>query len=79
MIQDQTLLVRGSQNANVNRILARSNYDQEEKVWLRPPAISLILENIYGVLVSDKRHSVCYLHFFNKVDQEVADRVRLKS
>lgn len=72
------MLVRGSSNANVNRILAKPNYDNEEKVWQRPPAISLILENIYGVLTSDKRHTICYMHFYNRVDQQVADRIRLK-
>jgi len=47
-------------------------------VWQRPPSISLVLEHIYGVLVSDKRHTVMYMHFFNKLDQDVADRIKLK-
>lgn len=38
-----------------------------------------MLENIYGVLVSDKRHTVMYMHFYNHLEQEVSDRIRLKS
>ena len=73
-IQDQTVLIRGTNNSTVNRILSKNNFDKEEKVWRRPPATTLHLENIYGVLVADKRHSLQYLHFFNKVDQDAADR-----
>lgn len=71
-------MVRGSNNSTVNRILGRVGFDHEEKVWQRPPELSLILENIYGVLVSDKRHTLMYIHFFSKVDQDVADRIKLK-
>lgn len=71
-------MIRGSNNTTVNRILCKANFDNEEKVWLRPPSISLILENIYGVLLSDKRHTIMYIHFYNKIDQDAAERLRLK-
>ena len=45
---------------------------------MRPPSISLVLDHIYGVLISDKRHTIMYLHFYNKLDQEVKDRIKLK-
>lgn len=77
-INDQTILVRGTNNGFINRILSKQKFDAEEKVWQRPPSISLVLENVYGALVSDKRHTVMYMHFFNKLDQDVADRVKLK-
>lgn len=32
-IQDQTVLVRGTNRTNVNRILAKVKFDAEEKVW----------------------------------------------
>lgn len=32
-IQDQTVLIRGTNRTNVNRILAKVKFDQEEKVW----------------------------------------------
>ena len=38
-IQDQTVLIRGTNNSTVNRILSKNNFDNEEKVWRRPPAI----------------------------------------
>ena len=28
--------------------------------------------------MSDKRHTILYMHFFNKLDQDVADRLKLK-
>ena len=40
--------------------------------------MSLVLEHVYGALVSDKRHTVMYMHFFNKIDQDVADRAKLR-
>lgn len=65
--------MRGSNNKTVNTIHAQLNFDNEEKVWQRPPSISLILENIYGVLVSDKRHTLMYMHFYDKAEQERID------
>ena len=61
----------------VNRILSKVNY-QSEQSWKRPPSISLKLETIYGVLLADKRHTIMYLHFFSKLDQEIADRAKQK-
>jgi hypothetical protein len=58
--------------------LSKAKFDQEEKIWMRPPTISLVLEHVYGALVSDKRHTVMYMHFFNKIDQDVADRAKMK-
>lgn len=37
-----------------------------------------MLENIYGLLLSDKRHTVMYMHFFSKLDQDVSDRAKAK-
>lgn len=70
------MLIRGTNSSTVNRILSKNNFDSEEKVWLRPPAITLHLENIYGVLVADKRNSLMYIHFFNKLDQDAADKAK---
>jgi len=78
LIDDKTCLIRGAKNTSVNRILARANFDNEEKSWMRPPSISLVLDHIYGVLISDKRNTIMYLHFYNKLDQEVKDRIKLK-
>ena len=58
--------------------MGKQKFDNEEQVWKRPPSITLNLENIYGVLLSDKRNTIFYLHIFNKLDQDVADRVKLK-
>lgn len=40
--------------------------------------MSLKLEHIYGLLLADKRHTIMYLHIFNRSDQDVADRIKLK-
>ena len=45
--------------------------EKRVKKWQRPPSISLKLENIYGTLVSDKRNTVMYIHFFNQQDQDL--------
>ena len=68
------MLVRGSNNPTVNRILGRDKFDMRERTWIRPPSISLNLEHVYGVLVSDKRHTLMYMHFFNKTDQDLVDQ-----
>jgi hypothetical protein len=75
-IQDQTALVRGSNNSTVNRIHAKVS--QSDQSWKRPPSISLILEHIYGVLTSDKRHTIMYMHFFSKLDQDLLERAKHK-
>lgn len=77
-VSDQTALVRGSTNSTVNRIHSKVNFESQEKSWQRPPSISLVLENIYGLLLSDKRHTVMYMHFFSKLDQDVSDRAKAK-
>lgn len=45
---DNSLLIRGSNNQTVNRVLAKLNFDFEEAVWKRPPAVGLVMEHIYG-------------------------------
>jgi hypothetical protein len=72
------VLVRGSNNPTVNRILGREGFDKAERTWIRPPSVSLNLEHVYGVLVSDKRHTLMYMHFFNKTDQDIADHTKMK-
>ena len=42
------------------------------------PQISLVLENVYGVLASDNRHTLMYVHFFEKPDQDAAELKELK-
>ena len=73
-MQDQTALIRGSNNSTVNRIMGKVNFDAGDKSWKKPPSITLHLEFIYGLLVSDKRHTVMYMHFFSKLDQDVLER-----
>ena len=78
LIDDQTVLLRASNNPTVNMILAQVGFDDDEAVWQRPPSISLALENVYGVLVSDKRNTLCYFHFFeDTVKSEITDRIDL--
>ena len=55
---DNSLLIRGSNNVTVNRVLSKLNFDFEEKIWKRPPALSLVMDHIYGVQVSDRRNTV---------------------
>ena len=60
---DNSVLVRGSNNQTVNRVLAKLNFDYDEKVWKRPPAVGLVMDHIYGAQLSDRRGTVMYLHF----------------
>jgi hypothetical protein len=39
------------------------HFDFEPKTWLKQPAMALVLEHIYGVSTSDRRHSIMYLHY----------------
>jgi hypothetical protein len=39
------------------------HFDFEPKIWLKQPAMALVLEHIYGVSTSDRRHSIMYLHY----------------
>ena len=48
MKDDRSMLIRGSNNTTVNRVLSRLNFDFEEKIWKRPPAVSLLIDHIYG-------------------------------
>lgn len=58
--------------------MGREKFDMRERTWIRPPSISLDLEHVYGVLVSDKRHTIMYMHFFNKTDQDLVDQTKMK-
>lgn len=70
-INDKNLLIRGANHETVNKILCHHDFEKRVKRWQRPPPISLKLENIYGTLVSDKRNTVMYIHFFNQADQDL--------
>ena len=48
MKDDNSLLVRGANNQTVNRVLSKLNFDFEDKIWKRPPAVGLVMEHIYG-------------------------------
>ena len=37
------------------------------------------MENVYGVLVADKRHTLMYMHFYDIESEEVIDRVKTKT
>ena len=47
---DNSALVRGSNNSTVNRVLAKLNFEFEDKVhsWKRPPTVGLVMDHIYG-------------------------------
>jgi WD40 repeat protein len=62
----------------VNKIHSKVGWESKGHDWQRPPPISLILENIYGVLLSDKRHTIMYMHFSNRQDKEKIDKARQK-
>lgn len=62
----------------MNRIHSKVNFDSQEKTWQRPPPMSMILECIYGVLVSDKRHTVMYMHVMKKLDRDNQAMAKLK-
>ena len=62
---DNSVLMRGSNNATVNRVLAKLNFEFEDKAhsWKRPPTVGLVMDHIYGAQLSDRRNTVLYLHF----------------
>ena len=66
---DNSVLIRGSNNQTVNRVMAKLNFDFEEKIWKRPPAVGLVMEHIYGAQLSDRRGTVMYLHFTTSTDK----------
>lgn len=43
--------------------MSKLNFDFDEKVWKRPPALSLVMDHIYGAQLSDRRNTVSYIHF----------------
>jgi hypothetical protein len=61
--KDSTVLIRGANHVTVNKILAKMHFSFEPTTWLKQPAMNLVLEHIYGVQTSDRRHSILYLHF----------------
>jgi len=63
---DNAVLIRGSNSSSINRINAKLNFDMEESVWKRPPAVALVLDHIYGAQTSDRRQTVLYMHFTNE-------------
>lgn len=67
---DNSLLIRGTNNQTCNRILSKLNFDFEEKVWKRPPAVSLVMDHIYGAQLSDRRQTVQYVHFTSGDDKD---------
>ena len=63
--EDNSVLVRGANNGTVNRVLAKLNFEFEDKAqsWKRPPTVGLVMDHIYGAQLSDRRNTVLYLHF----------------
>ena len=58
------MLVRGSNNVVVNRVLAKLNFEFEAaNAWKRPPTAGLVMDHIYGAQLSDRRNTVLYLHY----------------
>jgi WD40 repeat protein len=62
-VTDNGILIRGCNNSAINRLNAKLNFEFEEQTWKRPPAVALVLDHIYGVQTSDRRHTVIYMHF----------------
>jgi len=62
-VVDNAVLIRGCNNSIMIRLGAKYNFQFEEEVWKRPPAVGLVLDHIYGVQTSDRRNTVVYLHF----------------
>lgn len=52
------------------------HFDFEPKTWLKNPAMSLVLEHIYGVQTSDRRNSIMYIHFSMNPEQLKVDLVK---
>lgn len=71
--KDSTVLIRGANHATVNKILSKIHFDFEPKTWLKAPAMALVLEHIYGVQTSDRRHSIIYMHFSMNPEQLKAE------
>jgi hypothetical protein len=46
----------------MNRLNSKFNFDNEELMWKRPPAVALVLDHIYGCQTSDRRNTVIYMH-----------------
>jgi len=62
-VVDNGVLIRGCNNSVMIRLSSKYNFQFEEEVWKRPPAVALVLDHIYGVQTSDRRNTVVYLHF----------------
>jgi len=62
-VVDNGVLIRGCNNSVMIRLSSKYNFQFEEEVWKRPPAVALVLDHIYGVQTSDRRSTVVYLHF----------------
>lgn len=71
--KDSTVLIRGSHNLTVNKVLSKMHFDFEPKSWLKNPAMAMVLEHIYGVQTSDRRNSILYIHFAMNPEQIKAD------
>ena len=56
------MLIRGCNNSVMNRLNSKFNFDNEELMWKRPPAVALVLDHIYGCQTSDRRNTVIYMH-----------------
>ena len=62
MKEDNLVLIRGSNNFTVNKVMSKMNFDFDEKTWKRPPALGLVMDHIYGAQLSDRRNNVMYVH-----------------
>lgn len=76
---DNNILIRGCNNATVNRVNAKLNFEFEEATWKRPPAVALVIDHIYGVQTSDRRQTVMYLHFHNDKPKTTAGNQSITS
>lgn len=63
------MLIRGSAHPTINKILSKLHFEFEDKKWMKQPAMSLVLEHIYGVQTADRRNTVMYVHFVGIVEQ----------
>ncbi len=48
-VVDNGVLIRGCNNSVMIRLSSKYNFQFEEEVWKRPPAVALVLDHIYGV------------------------------
>jgi WD40 repeat protein len=73
---DQHLLVRGTLNESLNKLIRGSNFSNAEVKSLskRTPALSLKLERVFGFSSFDKRASLCYVHRLGDPEHKRCER-----